>query len=45
MEKVMATVQTIQEEIAVLKEQMDDTVIDVAGQRFNTKKELDSTPG
>jgi hypothetical protein len=40
MEKVMATVQTIQEEIAIIKEQMDDTVIDVAGQRFNTKKEL-----
>jgi hypothetical protein len=42
MEKVMATVRMIQDEIAVLKEQMDDTVIDVTGQRFNTKKELEA---
>jgi hypothetical protein len=42
MEKVMATVRTIQEEIATIRDQMDDTVIDVAGQRFNTKKEFNA---
>jgi hypothetical protein len=40
MEKLMVTDKVVQQEIAVIKEQMDDTVIDVAGQRFNTKREL-----
>jgi hypothetical protein len=40
MEKLMATVKVVRQEIELIKEQMDDTVIDVAGQRLNTKREL-----
>ena len=40
MEQLMASVRTIQHEVATIKEQLDDTVIDVGGVRFNTKREL-----
>jgi hypothetical protein len=40
MEKMMATVKVVRQEIELIKEQMDGIVIDVAGQRFNTKREL-----
>ena len=39
-EKIAAAVKVMQHEITIIKEQLDDTVIDVAGQRFNTKREL-----
>jgi hypothetical protein len=42
MEKAMATVRTIKEEITIIREQIDDTVTNVAGQRFNTKKEFNA---
>lgn len=40
MEKLMADIKLMKEDIAVMKDQLDDTVIDVAGKRFNTRKEF-----
>jgi hypothetical protein len=40
MKKLMVTVKVVQQEIELIKKKMDDTIIDAAGQKFNSKREL-----